>query len=74
MKAKKLAPSFSLRVAIRQEADRTAFRVDARMDLRGEAASASAHKTISTLFFGPEHADAPARSSCRSSAPCRRGP
>src|SRR5262245_35597043 len=37
-----------------QEADRAAFRVDARVDLRGEAASASAHTTISTLFLGPE--------------------
>ena len=37
-----------------QEAERAAFRVDAGVDLRGEAASASAHTTISTLFFTPE--------------------
>lgn len=37
-----------------QEADRAAFRVDPRVDLRGEASSASAHTTISTLFFTPE--------------------
>jgi len=37
-----------------QEADRTAFRVDARVDLCGDAAAASAHTTISTLFLGPE--------------------
>ena len=37
-----------------QEADRAALRVDARVDLRGEAASASAHTTNSTLFFTPE--------------------
>ena len=36
------------------QADRAAFRVDARMDFRGEAASASADTTISTLFFTPE--------------------
>jgi len=36
------------------QTDRTAFRVDARVDFRGEAASASAHTTISTLFFTPE--------------------
>ncbi|KYK50588.1 hypothetical protein A1D31_38745 [Bradyrhizobium liaoningense] len=36
------------------EADRAAFRVDARVDFGGEAASASAHTTISTLFFTPE--------------------
>lgn len=32
------------------EADRVAFRVDARVDFGGEAASASVHTTISTLF------------------------
>jgi len=37
-----------------QEAERTAFRVDAGVDLRGEPASASPHTTISTLFFTPE--------------------
>ena len=37
-----------------QETDRAAFRVDTCVDLRGEAASASAHTTISTLFLGPE--------------------
>lgn len=37
-----------------QEAERAAFRVDAGVDLGGEAASASAHTTISTLFFTPE--------------------
>ena len=37
-----------------QEADRAAFRVDARVDFRGEAAPASAHTTISTLFLTPE--------------------
>lgn len=37
-----------------QETDRAALRVDARVDLRGEATSASAHTTISTLFLGPE--------------------
>jgi len=37
-----------------QEADRAAFRVDPRVDLRSEAASASAHTTISTLFLTPE--------------------
>ena len=37
-----------------QETDRTAFRVDPRVDFRGDAASASAHTTISTLFLGPE--------------------
>jgi len=37
-----------------QEADRTAFRVDTRVDLCGDAASASSHTTISTLFLGPE--------------------
>jgi hypothetical protein len=37
-----------------QEADRAAFCVDARVDLRGEAASASTHTTNSTLFLTPE--------------------
>ena len=37
-----------------QEADRAAFCVDARVDFRGEAASASPHTTNSTLFFTPE--------------------
>ena len=37
-----------------QEADRAAFRIDPRVDFRGEASSASAHTTISTLFFAPE--------------------
>ena len=37
-----------------QEAERTAFRIDPRVDLRGEAAPASAHTTISTLFLTPE--------------------
>lgn len=36
------------------QADRAAFRIDARVDFRGEAAPASAHTTISTLFFTPE--------------------
>src|SRR5207237_2355937 len=55
-----------------QETYRAAFRIDPRVDFRGEAASASAHTTISTLFLHPRHADERARSSCRSSAPCRR--
>jgi hypothetical protein len=33
-----------------QEADRPALRIDPRVDLRGEASSASARTTISTLF------------------------
>ena len=33
-----------------QEAERAAFRIDPRVDLRAEASSASAHTTISTLF------------------------
>ena len=37
-----------------QETDRAALRVDPRVDLRGEAAAASAHTTISTLFLTPE--------------------
>lgn len=37
-----------------QEPDRAAFGVDARVDLRGEAPSASPHTTISTLFLTPE--------------------
>ena len=37
-----------------QQADRATFGVDPRMDFRGEATPASAHATISTLFFAPE--------------------
>ena len=37
-----------------QQAYRAAFRIDPRVDFRGEAASASAHTTISTLFLAPE--------------------
>ena len=37
-----------------QEADRPALRIDPRVDLRGEPASASAHTTNSTVFFTPE--------------------
>ena len=37
-----------------QELDRTALRVDARVDLRRDAATASAHTTISTFFSTPE--------------------
>lgn len=37
-----------------QQADRAAFGIDPRMDFRGEATPASAHATISTLFFAPE--------------------
>ena len=37
-----------------QQADRAAFGVDPRMDFCGEATPASAHATISTLFFAPE--------------------
>ena len=37
-----------------QEPDGPAFGVDARVDLRREPASASAHTTISTLFLTPE--------------------
>ena len=33
-----------------QEADRAAFRIDARVDFRREPASTSAHTTISTFF------------------------
>ena len=33
-----------------QEADRAAFRIDARVDFRREPASASAHTTIATFF------------------------
>ena len=36
-----------------QEMDRTALRVDTRVDFRGEAAAASPHTTISTFFSGP---------------------
>ena len=36
-----------------QETYRAAFRIDPRMDFRGEAAPASAHTTISTLFLAP---------------------
>src|SRR5262245_29229124 len=53
-----------------QEADRAAFRIDPRVDLGGEASSALAHTTISTLFLARRRADGPARSSCQSSAPC----
>ena len=42
-------------VARRQDQpDRTAFRIDPRVDFRGETAPASAHTTNSTLFFTPE--------------------
>jgi len=34
-----------------QKADRAAFRIDPRVDLGGEASSALAHTTISTLFW-----------------------
>src|SRR5262245_18162574 len=37
-----------------QQAYRAAFRVDPCVDFRREATSASAHATISTLFFAPE--------------------
>ena len=37
-----------------QEADRATFRIDPGVDFRGEASSASAHTTISTLFLAPE--------------------
>ena len=37
-----------------QQAYRAAFGVDPCVDFRGEATSASAHATISTLFFAPE--------------------
>ena len=37
-----------------QETDRAAFGVDPGVDFRGEATPASAHATISTLFFAPE--------------------
>ena len=37
-----------------QQAYWAAFRVDPRVDFRAEATSASAHATISTLFFAPE--------------------
>ena len=37
-----------------QEPDRAALRIDTRVDFRGEAASASAHTTNSTLFLTPE--------------------
>ena len=37
-----------------QETYRAALGVDPRVDFRGEAASASTHATISTLFFAPE--------------------
>ena len=37
-----------------QETDRAAFRIDPGVDFRGEATPASAHATISTLFFAPE--------------------
>ena len=37
-----------------QETDRTALRVDARVDFRREAAATSPHTTISTFFSTPE--------------------
>lgn len=37
-----------------QKAYRAAFSVDPCVDFRGEAPSASAHTTISTVFFAPE--------------------
>ncbi len=37
-----------------QEADRAAFRVDARVDFRGAASATAPHTTISTLFLTPE--------------------
>jgi hypothetical protein len=37
-----------------QEADRTTFRVDTRVDLCADATPASSHTTIATLFLGPE--------------------
>lgn len=37
-----------------QQRDRATFRIDARVDFRREPASASAHTTISTLFFTPD--------------------
>ena len=37
-----------------QQAYRATFRIDPRVDFRGEAAPASPHTTISTLFFAPE--------------------
>ena len=37
-----------------QQADRSTFGIDPRMDFCGEATPASAHATISTLFFAPE--------------------
>ena len=37
-----------------QEADRAPFRIDAGVDLRGEAAAASTNTPNSTLFFTPE--------------------
>ena len=37
-----------------QQAYWAAFRVDPRVDFRGEPTPASAHATISTLFFAPE--------------------
>jgi len=37
-----------------QELERAAFRIDPRVDLRGETSSASPHTTISTLFLAPE--------------------
>ena len=37
-----------------QEADRPALRIDPRVDLRGEASSASAHTAITTLFLTRE--------------------
>ena len=37
-----------------QEPDWAPFRIDPRVDLRGESASASTHTTNSTLFLTPE--------------------
>ena len=37
-----------------QQADRATFGIHPRMYFRGEATPASAHATISTLFFAPE--------------------
>ena len=62
-------------VARRQDqADRAAFRVDPRVDLRCEVATAWPHTTSSAPFSPPRRADEPAQSSCRSSLPGSRGP
>jgi hypothetical protein len=57
-----------------QTTDRPAFRVAASVDFRREPTTAFTDTTNATLFFTPEACDVPARSSCRSSAPCRRAP